>query len=118
MPTKTATRPANNRKVIVLEWLFCSVNDQHRDGVHTDEDMPCPNCIKKEVAVGLNDLTVTHPKLAAELRNAKYGVAPERVSKDSSITVEWPCRRNKTHFYSATVADRVKNPDMGCPSCS
>lgn len=76
----------------------------------------CPYCRGRRVLAGFNDLTTTHPELAAQWDHEKNGnVTPETVSYGVSKKVWWRCE--KGHSWKASVSTRSLL-DHGCPYCS
>jgi hypothetical protein len=70
----------------------------------------CPICSNRLIVQGLNDLTTTHPELAAQAD----GWDPATVTFGSGRKLQWRCSFN--HKYSAQVASRANGG--GCPICS
>jgi hypothetical protein len=71
----------------------------------------CAICSGHQVEVGFNDLSTTHPTLAAEA----YGWDASTVTAGSSKKkMNWKCA--KGHIWKTSVAQRTDG--HGCPSCS
>jgi hypothetical protein len=70
----------------------------------------CQFCSGKKVLVGFNDLTTTHPELAA--RAVRWD--PTTVTKGSKQVKEWKCKAG--HIYKSQVQAQTKSG--GCPVCS
>lgn len=74
----------------------------------------CPVCTGQHVVRYENDLSTTHPQLAAQWHPTENGViAPESVSAGSDKKVWWlgPCG----HEWRASVGHRTRG--RGCPIC-
>ena len=70
----------------------------------------CPICGNKQVLVGFNDLSTTHPELAKQAD----GWDPTTLTFGTNIKVGWKCEFG--HLWSATIASRSRG--HGCPVCS
>jgi hypothetical protein len=70
----------------------------------------CPVCSGRQVLIGFNDLSTTHPQLASEAD----GWNTESLSAGSNKKVAWKCK--KGHKWKADVANRVYG--RGCPTCA
>ena len=75
----------------------------------------CPYCKGKNVLIGYNDLTTTHPNLILEWDYDKnISISPHEVSKGSSEKVWWLCKYN--HSWKAQISSRTSG--CGCPQCA
>jgi hypothetical protein len=75
----------------------------------------CPVCANKKIIPGENDLTSSHPELAAEWHPDKNGeFRPENVVSGTHQSVWWQCENG--HSWKASIASRVAG--RGCPVCS
>ena len=74
----------------------------------------CPVCAGKKVLRGFNDLTTTHPELAAEWSPKNGDLTPEMVSAGSGKKVWWVC--GDEHSWVSTVYNRALYGN-GCPKC-
>ena len=73
----------------------------------------CPYCAGRRVSKD-NCLQTVNPKLSRQWHPTRNGtLTPRDVTKGSSRTVWWLCR--KGHAWEAKVADRKR---MGCPYCA
>jgi hypothetical protein len=70
----------------------------------------CPVCSNRQVLMGFNDLTTTHPELAKQA----HGWDSKTVVAGSNKKLGWKCE--KGHIWKATVSDRTN--DRNCPVCS
>lgn len=68
--------------------------------------------LPRRVTVGVNDLATTHPRLAAELVDARLAMA---LGGGSHRKVEWRCEHG--HTWVAEVKSRACGGN-GCPVCS
>ena len=74
----------------------------------------CPVCAGRKVLRGFNDLTTTHPELAAEWSPKNGDLTPEMVSAGSHKKIEWVC--GDVHSWVSTVYHRALHA-KGCPKC-
>lgn len=74
----------------------------------------CPVCLNKIVLAGVNDLTTTHPQLAAQLVDPTLASS---VHAGSHATLEWQCADHGSHRWSTSVVSRTRLRS-GCPYCS
>jgi hypothetical protein len=70
----------------------------------------CPVCSNYKVVIGVNDLSTTHPNLAAEA----MGWDPKQFTAGSYRKMEWECKSG--HIWQAAIETRVRG--TGCPFCS
>lgn len=74
----------------------------------------CPVCLNRVILAGINDLTTTHPDVAAQLADpadAQYTHA------GSHTKLTWRCDTVAHHQWQASVVSRVRLRS-GCPYCS
>lgn len=76
----------------------------------TKNGLGCPICAGKEVLIGFNDLSTTHPEIASQA----YEWDPKSVSKGHGVKKKWKC--SEGHIWMARPATRVQG--FGCPSCA
>ena len=75
----------------------------------------CPYLFGKAVWIGFNDLTSTHPELAAEWDYEKNGdLTPENVTAKSNKKAWWKCSICG-HGWKAIISNRRIT---GCPECT
>ena len=75
----------------------------------------CPICHNRRVEPDVNDLTVSHPDIAAEWHPEKNGtLRPENFVSGSKCKVWWCC--GKGHEWQAVINSR--NRGNGCPYCA
>ena len=72
----------------------------------------CPYCSYREILVGFNDLSTTHPEFSSELKNSSEAL--EHTSK-SSKKLEWVCPHG--HTYLSSPSERITR-NYGCSVCS
>ena len=70
----------------------------------------CPVCSNRRVLAGFNDLSTTHPAIAAECLDD-----PHLLTSGSDKKVRWLCLSG--HRYTAKVYQRT-GQGSGCPQCS
>ncbi|MBQ3111436.1 MAG: hypothetical protein IJC70_01005 [Firmicutes bacterium] len=74
----------------------------------------CPCCTGKVAVAGINDLTTTHPHLAAEWHRTKNKeLSPAQVTAGRAAKVWWQCPEG--HEYQASILHRSHG--TGCPKC-
>ena len=78
----------------------------------TGKGRGCPYCANKKVLPGFNDLTTTHPGLAAQLKDQSLATSLTFGSHKKPI---WLC--DKGHEWPTPVIKRTGRGD-GCPYCS
>ncbi len=71
----------------------------------------CPVCSGRQVLAGFNDLSTTHPEIAAQAD----GWDPSTVSKGSNKAQLWKC--NSGHSWEVSTNKRTSEKS-GCPVCS
>ena len=72
----------------------------------------CSVCANRTVLVGYNDLSHTHPEIAA----MAFGWDPTTVVAGNSRKHEWRCE--KGHHWLASVNNRTSAAKTGCPICA
>ncbi len=75
----------------------------------------CPFCERKEVLVGFNDLSTTHPSISQQWSQKNLGLSPSQVVSGSSKKVWWEC--DYGHTWKTSVSERTGRLS-GCPVCS
>ena len=75
----------------------------------------CPYCSNRRVLAGFNDLSTTHPDIAAQWDREKNDKRPEEVTFGSHYVAHWRC--SKGHSYPMSVKKKV-GQNVGCPVCS
>lgn len=102
----------SNKKV----WWICDKGHGWRaSGKVRTRGHGCPVCANKLILVGVNDLSTTHPLLAAQWHPTKNGdLTPDSVTVGSCKKVWWlgPCG----HEWQAGIASR--DAGCGCPVCN
>jgi hypothetical protein len=77
----------------------------------TSSKSGCPICGRKKVCADINDLTVTHPKIAAEA----YEWNPKNYLSGSNVKKNW--KSSCGHIFEARIQSRC-TMKSGCPYCS
>jgi hypothetical protein len=77
----------------------------------TSKKIGCPYCSGKRARSGFNDLTTTHPEIAAQA----HGWDPTTVTKGSGKVKDWKC--NSGHVFQMQIQERTKS-GLGCQFCS
>ena len=76
----------------------------------TKKNYGCPTCSGKEIKIGFNDLTTTHPLISSQAD----GFDPTLFTAGSNKKVSWICKDG--HRWTSVVSDRSRG--QGCPYCS
>lgn len=71
----------------------------------------CPICDRKQVLIGYNDLTTTHPEIAKQA----IGWDPKEFNAESHEKVSWQC--DKKHSWDALISSGALNGN-NCPICA
>ncbi len=101
----------------MLVWWQCEKGHEWQAMVKSRvSGAGCPVCANRTVLAGENDLTVTHPVLAAQWHPKKNGsLLASQVVAGSRRKVWWQCE--KGHEWQATIASRALD-GAGCPVCA
>lgn len=101
-----------------VEWVCrrCHRNFKARISERKENDNCCPYCSKRELAVGYNDLTTTHPSLVINEWSSLNDREPCSVMCNSNYRAWWKCSVCKGE-YQQEVQSKViiKKP---CPYCT
>lgn len=90
------------------EWK-ASISDRNNGG-------GCPYCLGRR-ASKLNNLTVSHSKLAKQWHPSRNGgLSPQDVTAGSGKKVWWSCTENSEHEWHTSIHNRTRG--SGCPYCS
>lgn len=102
----------SNKKV----WWRCSKGHEWQEIINNRiHNHNCPYCSGHKVWPGFNDLTTTHPELAAQWHPAlNEELSPHNVNSGSQKKVWWICE--KGHEWQAVIKSRSSG--SGCPYCS
>jgi hypothetical protein len=117
-PTKNGDKlpsqftPSSNKKV----WWQCFKNHEWEATVNKRTNgRSCPICANKKVLSGTNDLSTTHPDIAAEWHPTKNSpVLPNQIFGGQSRKVWWQCLEG--HSYLASPNKRTTSK-RGCKFC-
>lgn len=101
-------------------WI-CKKNHRYECTIHnrTKKNKPrgCPYCAGKKAIRGENDLFTLRPQLKKEWDfECNKDINPYEITIGSHKLVGWIC--NKGHKYNATIYNRTKEKNTGCPYCS
>lgn len=101
-----------NKKV----WWKCSLGHEWHTLISTRAGgSQCPYCSGIKLLKGFNDLTTTHPAIAAEWSELNYPLLPDQVNEKSTKNVWWKCRVCGNE-WKAVINARVKG--VSCPVCA
>ena len=80
-------------------------------------NLNCPYCTNRRVLIGFNDLTTTHPELAAQLVDPQIATT---ITFGSGKKQLWQCRLDPAHQWPATPNNRTstRSKSSGCPYCA
>lgn len=97
-------------------WWVCEKGHQWQAMVKTRAfGCGCPYCANRALQPGQNDLSSTHPALAAQWHRGRNGsLTPENVSAGTRRKAWWICE--KGHEWQAAIASRAAG--SGCPFCA
>ena len=104
----------------VVIWLMCDLGHGW-DGKPNDLKVTekCPFCAGYRVEAGLNDLTTTHPELAARWHPTLNGdLTPDQVSFGSSVVVWWVCENGHEYDVSPNQLTSSLSGGSVCGFCS
>lgn len=95
-------------------WWVCKIGHKWEisPNKRTAQVRGCPFCTNRQILLGYNDLSTTHPKISQELVDTSIGGT---VSAGSHKKVDWKCL--KGHKWLAVVKSRALY-DHGCPECA
>lgn len=75
----------------------------------------CPYCSNKKVLIGYNDLSTTHPDIAARVSpESTYG--PEEITAGSKKVLLWDC--SEGHTFEASPYRLTGKDKRDCPVCA
>ncbi len=101
-----------NKKV----WWKCSLGHEWHTLISTRAGgSQCPYCSGIKLLKGFNDLTTTHPAIAAEWSELNYPLLPDQVNEKSTKNVWWKCRVCGNE-WKAVINARVEG--VSCPVCA
>lgn len=96
-----------------VHWRCKKCGYQWESVANTRKTSGCPCCANRVVVAGINDLSTTHPELAAEWDYEKNEKKPTEVVSGSHQCVWWICKNG--HSWKAQVKSRAQG--TGCPQC-
>ena len=96
-------------------WKCVKGHEWEATIAHRSSGRGCPICSNKQVLIGYNDLSTTHPDLAKDWNYERNGnLTPEKVVAGSQKEVWWRC--NKGHEWCDSICHRISG--RGCSVCS
>lgn len=111
LPGEVTTK--SNRSV----WWRCEKGHEFKAVVasRTMNRTACPYCTNHKVLAGFNDLTTTHPEIAAQWHPEKNIIMPTEIHAGTGRKVWWIC--SEGHEYQSTIYSRT-GLHTGCPICA
>ena len=98
----------------IVWWLCIRGHSWQTSVAHRRRGTNCPYCAGKKVLKGFNDISTTHPHIAAEWDcDMNGGIRPEDAYIGSTARAWWKC--DKGHSWNAQIRTRMK---CGCPYCA
>jgi hypothetical protein len=100
----------------VAVWWVCDKGHEWKASTHNrSKGQGCAVCVNRQLTVGLNDLTTTHPHLAKEWHpHLNLPVLPTEVITGTAKKFWWVC--DEGHEWQATGNSRRNGSN--CPACS
>ena len=95
-------------------WWICDHGHEWQAVVYSRKDRGCRYCFGNKVLVGYNDLSTTHPKLAAQWHPTKNNLTAFDFSAGSNRMVWWLGECG--HEWKAVICSRASG--CGCPTCN
>ena len=97
-------------------WWKCSHNHSWKKRINSQVLYnSCPICECRELVVGINDLSTTHPELTKEWDYEKNNCLPTQVTRTHNKYVWWKCA-DCGFSWKQKVNARVR-AGIGCPRC-
>ncbi len=113
--TPAMVTPGSDRKV----WWLCPQDTEHEWQAvlgSRSRGVGCPFCSGRR-ATNSNNLSVTHPDVAAEWHPDRNGdLNPSSVKAQSDMKVWWLCPEDSEHEWQAVIGSRTRG--AGCPFCA
>lgn len=100
-------------------WWLCNKGHEWEATIYSraSSGYVCPYCSGRNAIVGVNDLTVVSPKVAAEWHPDKnFPLLPNQVKSGTNKKVWWKC--HKGHEWDANINGRTEPRPQGCPTCA
>lgn len=95
-------------------WWLCVEGHEWEAAISSRRRNGCPVCGNRQVVVGINDLSTTHPEIATEWHPTKNGdLSPTQVALGQTKSLWWKC--SEGHEWKATLDTRNRS---GCPRCA
>lgn len=111
--------PFSKKKV----WWLCEKQHEWQAEIKSRQyGCGCPYCADygpaSKVIIGENDLTTTHPTIAAEWHPTKNGnLTPNMIHPGSNEKVWWRCRKCN-YEWRTSIVERTGPDKTGCPQCA
>lgn len=101
-------------------WWRCDRDIRHEWSAQIDSrakrGLGCPICSNKKTVPGINDLTVTHPHLAAEYNLVRNEAPASQVNAGDHKNYWWTCSDCSAEWRASPInRSRVNS---GCPRCA
>jgi len=96
-------------------WI-CNINSTHKwtaPVAQRSAGTGCPICANRVIVVGINDLSTTHPALAAA---GDGSWDPTKYLSGSHTKVKWICSTDPRHIYTCSINERARG--VGCSLCN
>ena len=100
-------------------WWRCPLGHEYvaSVGMRTIRNSRCPYCAGKKVLSGFNDLSTTHPQIAAQWHPTLNGsLTAQMVTAGSHKKIWWLCAEG--HIWKAAIYSRTGKQTRGCPVCA
>lgn len=98
-----------------IVWWQCKLGHEWEISPNGRRGRGCPYCSNKKVWAGYNDLTTTHPLLAAEWHPTLNGkLLPTQVTYGQGKIVQWLCPQG--HSYPMSLNTRSRG--LNCGICA
>ncbi len=101
-------------------WWKCKNNLEHKWQTtinnRTQHNQGCPYCAGKK-ADSLTSILATHPELCEEWDYGKNIIAPYDLLPSSHVKINWICKADNTHQWSASPLNRTAGNNK-CPYCN
>lgn len=111
----------SHKSVVKAEWV-CHKGHTYVASVRarTQEGSGCRYCAGYLVLPGHNDLTITHPHIAAEWHPTKNGeLNPKNFSQSNDTKIWWQCPDIASHAYLSPINSRTDvRGAYGCNICN
>lgn len=117
--TKNSQGPEETLSIMTtVVWWECALGHEWQARIdNRRRGSGCLVCAGHQVAIGFNDLTTTHPDLAAQWHPTLNEIQASEVTSGRQVRYWWRCE--KGHEWQAHVCDRTRiDKGTNCPICS